>query len=298
MRILITGGSGMLGIDLRRTLASFGHEIVFTSSSAEDGPDSFRLDITDYDSVLTRFRQFSPELVIHAAAYTHVEGCERDEAKAFQVNAFGTWSVASAAESIGASLVVVSTDFVFDGGVSRSYTEFDATNPLNVYGSSKLEGEKLALQSCRKTYVVRTSWLFGVHGKNFVYTMINQAAGEKKLAVVADQTGCPTFTVDLAQSILKIVQRPLYGVYHSCNTGATTWYEFARAILDRSGYSGYPIEPLSTEEAAQRFQIKTKRPGNSALQCRVLELLGEPQPRPWSEALEDFISKATVEGKL
>ena len=125
-----------------------------------------------------------------------------------------------------------------------------------------------------------------------------EAADGKKLAVVADQTGCPTYTPDLANSILTIVGRPLYGVYHSCNTGATTWYDFAQAILSKSGYHGYPSEALTTVDAAQRFQIRTTRPGNSALRCYALELLGEPKPRPWLEALEDFIGAAVIEGKL
>jgi len=298
MRILITGGNGMLGTDARHILANLGHEVISTSSSAEDAQSSFRLDITDYDAVLAKFRQYSPDLVIHTAAYTNVEGCERDASKAFRVNAFGTWCVASAAEAIQASLVVVSTDFVFDGALHRPYTEFDVPNPLNVYGASKLEGEKLAQQCCKKTYVVRTSWLYGVHGKNFVYTMLHQAAEDQKIAVVSDQIGCPTYTVDLVDLILRIIARPLYGTYHGCNSGTTTWYEFARAILDRFGYMDYAIDPLTSKEAAERFRIKTNRPGNSALKCYSLELLGEPEPRAWTEALEDFLDSAQTSGHL
>jgi dTDP-4-dehydrorhamnose reductase len=296
MRILIIGGSGMLGTDARQILSD--HEIISTSTSAEDGSNSFRLDITNYDAVISKFREFCPELVIHTAAYTNVEGCERDPEKAFRVNAYGTWCVASATEDIKASLVAVSTDFVFDGSIDRRYTEFDAANPLNAYGASKYQGEVLAQRHCSRTYIVRTSWLFGVHGKNFVYTILNQALAGKPIAVVADQTGCPTYTVDLAHAIKTITSRPLYGIYHVCNDGVTTWHDFARAILDRAGYTNYPIERLTSLEAARRFNILTKRPLNSALKCGTLELLGLEPPRRWESALDDFFGSARLAVKL
>ncbi len=198
MRILITGAAGMLGTDARRVFAEHGHEVVATDVIADEAQGIRSLDITDAPAVRALFAEVRPELVFHGAAYTNVDGCERDPDPAYKVNALGSWTVASAAESVGAALVAISTDFVFDGSKGSAYTEFDTPNPISHYGASKLAGENLARQSCRKTYVVRTSWLYGVHGKNFPFTMLMLAKTKPELNVVADQYGTPTYTVDLA----------------------------------------------------------------------------------------------------
>ena len=231
MRILITGAAGMLGTDARHSFAASGHDVIPTDVGPGATGDIRPLDITDGAAVRAFFAETNPELVFHGAAYTNVDGCERDPDLAHRVNALGTWNVASAAEETGAALVAVSTDFVFDGTKGTPYTEFDAPSPVSHYGASKLAGENLARAACRRCYVVRTSWLYGVHGKNFPYTVINLAKTKPELPIVADQFGTPTYTVDLLEAISGIIQTPLYGIYHVSNGGATSWAEFAKAIL-------------------------------------------------------------------
>ena len=212
MRILITGAAGMLGTDARRILAAQGHTLLPTDVGPAATGGIAPLDITDLHGLRAVFGEFRPDLVLHGAAYTNVDGCERDPDTAHRVNALGTWSVAAAAEEVGAALVAVSTDFVFDGQKGDRYTEFDAPNPVSHYGASKLAGENLARHACRRTYIVRTSWLYGVHGKNFPYTMIALAKTKPELPIVADQIGTPTYTVDLVNAIAGIIRLTL--VWH------------------------------------------------------------------------------------
>lgn len=231
MRILITGAAGMLGTDARRILAAQGHEIVPTDVGPAATGEIRPLDITDFAAVRQMLAEVRPDLVLHGAAYTNVDGCERDPDLAHKVNALGTWAVASACEEIGATLVAISTDFVFDGAKGSPYTEFDAPNPISHYGASKLAGENLARAACHRCYVVRTSWLYGVHGKNFSYAMIGLAKKGSSLSVIDDQFGTPTYTVDLVEAIVGIIDAPLYGVYHVSNSGETNWHQFAEEIL-------------------------------------------------------------------
>jgi dTDP-4-dehydrorhamnose reductase len=247
---------------------------------------------------LTLFRQYRPELVLHAAAYTNVDGAERDPAAAFRVNADGTRNVASAAEDVGASLVAVSTDFVFDGAKREPYLETDATNPLNRYGASKLVGEEMAIHYCSRSYVVRTSWLYGLHGKNFPYAIINRARAGGALEVVADQTGTPTFTVDLVRAIDEIVQSPEYGIYHASNSGETTWHAFARAIMDRIGLPEVRVSAVTSAQYAAKSGSSTIRPAYSVLENRALEQRRLSPMRSWQQALDDFIAAAKAEGRI
>lgn len=298
MRILITGGSGMLGTDARHHFQSLGHQVLWTSRDGSENPGQIALDITDSGAVRTAFLNHSPDVVLHAAAFTHVEGCERDPDRAYRVNALGSWAVASAAEAVRAQLVLISTDFVFDGDKAEPYTEFDTPRPLNAYGASKLAGETMAARVCSRLFTVRTSWLYGIHGRNFPYTILNQAAHSSPIGVVADQKGSPTYTVDLVRTITPLLDGALYGTYHVCNGGAVTWFEFARAILDRGGFAGYPLEKLTSEQAAQRFDVRTNRPHYSVLRRYALELLCRDTVRPWEEALQEFLDSARRAGKL
>jgi len=294
----MTGAAGMLGTDARRMFNERGHEVVPTDVAADDAQGIRALDITDNTAVRALFGEVRPDLVFHGAAYTNVDGCERDPDLAFKVNALGSWVVASAAEEVGAALVAISTDFVFDGAKGTAYTEFDAPNPVSHYGASKLAGENLARQSCRKCYVVRTSWLYGVHGKNFPFTMINLAKTKPELNVVADQYGTPTYTVDLVNAILDIIPTNLYGVYHVSNAGECSWLGFAQAVLDKAGLGHVPVHAVTSAQDAAMRGTPTQRPPYSVMRHYALELQGMDTLRPWQEALDAFLAEAKTHGKL
>ena len=288
----------MLGTDARRIFTELGHHVFATDVGPAATGGIVPLDITDNHAVQTLFAELQPELVFHGAAYTNVDGCERDPDLAHKVNALGTWIVASAAEAVGAALVVISTDFVFDGTKKSPYTEFDAPNPLSHYGASKLAGENLARSACRRCYVVRTSWLYGVHGKNFPYTMINLAKIRPELPIVGDQYGTPTYTVDLVNTIAEIVSTGLYGVYHVSNAGETNWTGFAEAILAKTNLNSVPVNPITSDDYAQRFGSPTKRPAYSVMRRYALELMGRDTLRPWPDALDAFLASAREQGKI
>lgn len=288
----------MFGTDARRLFAEQGYDVVATDVGPAVTGDIHALDITDFEAVRDAVRDVRPDLVLHPAAYTNVDGCERDPDTAYKVNALGTWNVASAAEESGAALAVISTDFVFDGDKGTPYTEFDAPHPLSHYGASKLAGENLARQACRRTYIIRTSWLYGVHGKNFPYTILNLAKTKSELPIVGDQIGAPMYTVDLINTLLRIVQTPLYGVYHVSNTGETSWADFARAILKKTGQDHIPVRDITSDEYAQMFNSPTKRPRYSVMRHYALELQGKDPLRPWQDALDDFLASAQAHGKI
>lgn len=298
MRILITGAAGMLGTDARHIFAAQGHEVIPTDVGPAATGEIRPLDITDGTAVRGFFADARPDLVFHGAAYTNVDGCERDPDLAHKINALGTWSVASATEEIGAALVAISTDFVFDGAKGTTYTEFDAPKPISHYGASKLAGENLARAACRRCYIIRTSWLYGVHGKNFPYTVLNLAKTKPELPIVADQFGTPTYTVDLVEAIGEIVRSPLYGVYHVSNGGETSWEGFAKAILAKANLSHIPVKPITSDEYAQMFGSPTRRPAYSVLRHYALELQGKDNLRPWEDALDAFLTAAQDQGKI
>ncbi len=298
MRILITGAAGMLGTDARRHFAEQGHHVLATDVGPAAAGGIVPLDITDLHGLRAVFGEFCPDIVLHGAAYTNVDGCERDPDLAHRVNALGTWSVAAAAEEVGAALVAVSTDFVFDGLKGSPYTEFDAPSPVSHYGASKLAGENLARQACRRTYIVRTSWLYGVNGKNFPYTVLSLAKSKPELPIVADQIGTPTYSVDLVRAIAGIIEKPLYGVYHVSNGGECSWADFARAILQKTDLDSIPVRGITSDEYAQMFNSPTRRPPYSVMRHYVLELQGADTLRPWDAALDDFLASAKAQGKI
>ena len=298
MRVLITGAAGMFGTDARRLFAEHGHEVIATDVGPAATGEIRMLDITDSAAVRAMAAEVKPELILHPAAYTNVDGCERDPDTAYKVNALGTWNVASAAEEANAALVAISTDFVFDGTKGTPYTEFDAPNPLSHYGASKLAGENLARGACRKTYIVRTSWLYGVHGKNFPYTIINLAKSKPELPIVGDQIGTPMYTIDLVETILGLIATPLYGVYHVSNRGETSWADFAREVVRQSGVGNVPVRDITSDEYATMFGSPTRRPAYSVMRHYALELQGRDTLRPWQDALTDFLASAKAHGKL
>jgi dTDP-4-dehydrorhamnose reductase len=255
------------------------------------------LDIADTAGVFDAINRFHPEMVIHCAAMTDVDGCERDPDRAHLINAVGTWSLACACASIDCPIAYVSTDYVFDGEKGAPYTEFDPVNPMSAYGASKLAGEMAVRELCRKHYVVRTSWVFAPHGKNFALTILNIAdariaAGEtdKPLTVVADQIGSPTYAKDLAEFLASLVGSPLYGVYHFTNAGSCSWYEFASKILETAGKTQVKVTPIKSEE----WPTPTRRPKYSVLRHYKMELLGRDSARGWQDAVREFVQEWTT----
>jgi dTDP-4-dehydrorhamnose reductase len=272
MRILLTGANGLLGHELQTALAA---ETVLLA-------DRERLELTD-PNLTQRIIEQRPETIIHAAAYTDVDGCERDPHTAFQVNAEGTRVVAEAAAKIGAWLVYISTDYVFDGMKSEPYTESDPVHPLSVYGRSKLQGEEAVFSACSEALVVRTSWLYGVHRKNFVKTILQLAAKQPEIRVVNDQHGSPTYAPELAAVIAGLLRHGARGIVHAGGEGSCSWYEFASAILEEARIRCRNI-PITTADACRL----APRPKYSALSTARLQSYGLRLP-PWRSALKRFM---------
>ena len=286
MHILVTGANGMLGSDICQIMTHSEHEITPTDVTG----DAVKMDITDRQDVRGILERYQPEVVIHCAAWTNVDGAEQNLDAAYRLNALGSWNMASECAEMDIPLCAISTDFVFNGKKSGYYTEFDTPAPLSVYGASKWAGEQAIQRIWRKHWIVRTAWLFGVNGKSFPNSIMNAAArwktGDPPLRIVADQTGTPTFTRDLATVLMNITTTPLlYGVYHCSNHGVTTWYEFARKALELSGYGHVPVLPIRSAD----WPTPTPRPSNSALRPLALEMQGSALPQPWENALECFV---------
>ncbi len=268
-KVLVTGANGMLGQDLCPILQEFGYEVIKT--------DIDTMDITDLNSVKNKIMEEKPDFIIHCAAYTNVDKAEDDLENAILINKIGTENVAKVCEEINATLVYVSTDYVFDGEKTCGYKPDDKTNPLNNYGLTKLQGEQAVQKYCKKYYIVRTSWLYGIHGKNFVETMISLAE-KNEIKVVKNQIGCPTWTVDLSKGIIKLLQENAeYGIYHICGSGSTSWYGFAKKIFELANLKVNLI-PCTTDE----FLRPAKRP-----KCSIM--YNNDICRNWELALKDYM---------
>lgn len=288
MRILIAGTNGQLGNELVNILNCGEAEIGAIPQSYKDvtfcGMDVNKLDITILDEVEKRILEFRPNTVINCAAMTNVDACETNEKQAHEINAIGPKNIAIASQKIGAKFIQVSTDYVFSGDNNKPYRESDEVNPQTVYGKTKLLGEQQALENCEKTFVVRTAWLYGYEGNNFVKTISRIAKENGTIKVVNDQFGNPTSANDLAYEILRIALTDNYGVYHCTNEGVCTWYDFACAIVDGFGIKCTKI-PCTTEE----FPRPAKRPSFSALENKHLsETIGN-EMRSWRQALSQYI---------
>jgi dTDP-4-dehydrorhamnose reductase len=272
MRVLITGANGQLGSELCRALT--GDTII-----AKDLP-SFDL---ASEQVTEQIVEARPDVIIHAGAYTDVDGAEREPERATAVNVSGTERVARAAVRTGARLVYVSTDYVFDGLQQVPYREQDIPHPVNHYGLTKWQGEQAVLSSGAKALVVRTAWLFGRAGKNFVKSIVQAAQSQPCLKVVNDQRGCPTYAEDLAQAVVFLLHRDVDGIVHVTNSGACTWHEFAEAIVQEMGLA-VPVLPITTGQAGRL----AKRPAYSVLSGERLASLGRALP-DWRQALKRFV---------
>lgn len=277
MKIIVTGAGGQLGHDLVRILGKW-HEVV--------GFDRKSMDVCDLDQCKEIIYSSKPDIVIHAAAFTAVDQAEVDRDKAYLVNAYGSRNVAICAQEIGAKICYVSTDYVFDGNSKNPYTEYDNTNPIGIYGKSKRAGELLVQNLSNRFFIVRTSWLYGLYGNNFVKTMIKVAQEKKSLKVVNDQVGSPTYTVDLTYFLASLINTDYYGIYHASNTGTCTWYEFAKTIFEEYGID-VNLEPCSTEE----FPRPAPRPKYSVLEHMSIRANGFEDLRHWRDALKAFLNE-------
>ncbi|HDR7781238.1 dTDP-4-dehydrorhamnose reductase [Bacillus wiedmannii] len=278
MKVLVTGAKGQLGQDILCLLENQPWEVF--------GFGREELDITNEEKVREKVLSIKPDIIIHTAAYTQVDQAESDEETAFKVNAEGTKYLAQAAEAAKAKFCYVSTDYVFDGTKNEPYKVDDQTNPQTVYGRSKLVGEQYTQKYCSTSYIVRTSWVFGLYGNNFVKTMLRLAEEKNELGVVHDQVGSPTYTADLASFIINLVQSDKYGIYHGSNSGVCSWYEFAKEIFEQSNIE-IVVNPLTTED----FPRPAARPKYSVLNKEMVEDNGFESFQDWKEALKDFLKK-------
>jgi dTDP-4-dehydrorhamnose reductase len=302
MRVLVTGAYGQLGRDLVDALAGrvpaggrrcslwapegplpdLGYEVLATDI------DTMRVD--DRDAVQSVVRSFQPDLVLHGGALTAVDACETDVDLAYAVNALGTRNVAEAATAVGAHLLYVSTDYVFDGTSARPYREWDAPNPKSVYGASKLAGER---ECPPGSTIVRTSWVCGAHGANMVKTALRLAAGTGTLRFVDDQHGSPTFTADLAAAIVTLGTDKRPGIFHVTNGGATTWCGFVRATLEAAGADPGRVHAITTAELDP--PRPAPRPANSVLDNMALRLSGLPALPDWQDGLVRLVNALGAE---
>lgn len=277
-KILIIGGNGQLGNCLNKLISEYAldYEFHFT--------DYDTLDITNQKQINEYFSEYEPHYCINVSAYTAVDLAEQEKEKAFAINAEGVRHLAEACTEKGIDLIHISTDYVFSGDTNIPYSEGDFTNPLSVYGASKLEGENLALENNPKTIIIRTSWLYSEFGKNFVKTMLNLFSTKDELNVVADQFGQPTNANDLAEAIMKIIstEEKEYGIFHFSNYSETTWFDFAKKIAELSK-SKIKINPISTEQ----YPTPAKRPMRSTMCLNKIENSYNIEPKYWENSLEE-----------
>lgn len=275
--ILVVGSKGMLGRDLMELLGERGK-----------GVDIEEIDITSIESVFKVISELKPQVVINCAAYTDVDGCEANTAQAMEINGEGVGYLAMACRESGALLVQISTDYVFDGSKGTPYQEYDAPHPLSVYGESKLAGEMNAAFA-PENLIVRTQWLYGQHGKNFVETMLRLGAEKDRLTVVNDQIGSPTWTVDLARAIIALIDKGCRGIYHAANREFCSWNSFAKAIFEEAGLA-VTVAPMTTEE----LNRPARRPLYSTLDCSKLAEDSGFQPQAWQQALREYLKLRSV----
>lgn len=281
MKVVVTGAAGQLGQDVLLELERKNHQVF--------GADRQQLDITNEENVIAYIHEIKPDVILHCAAYTNVDAAEENEDAAYQVNAAGSEYLAKAAKQIGAKMLYVSTDYVFDGSASEPYEVDEPTKPLGAYGRTKLAGEQLLQKHLDEFFIVRTAWVFGIHGNNFVKTMIRLGKERGEVGVVHDQVGSPTYTVDLAKFMVELMETEKYGVYHATNSGICSWYEFAVEIFKQAGLD-VQVNPLTSDQ----FPRPAARPKYSVLSKKMIEKQGLTPLRDWKEALAAYLAEANV----
>lgn len=297
MKILITGGKGQLGTELsqcfERGYTELGTPDLLRKSNTVRSIDMDELDIADPKAVSQLLEREKYDAVINCAAYTNVDGCEEHRDDAFKANAIGPRNLAVACEKIGAKLIHVSTDYVFAGNGVKPYAEYDLPDPQSVYGGTKYLGEQYVREFCSRYFIVRTAWLYGYYGKNFVKTIMNAARKFGKLTVVDDQRGNPTNAADLAHHIIKLLDTEEYGIYHGTGTGECSWYDFAAKITELAGIDA-EVLPCSTEEYAKEHPQTANRPQYSSLDNGMFRMTVGDEFRPWQEALSCFMKNKNL----
>lgn len=295
MKILITGSKGQLGNELKDIINKGYSEIGKVSEDIKNSQffdfDVDKLDITDLKSVKNVLSTIKPDVVINCAAATNVDGCESDEDFAFKVNSLGPRNLAMICDEMGAKLVQVSTDYVFSGIGEKPLTEYDLTAPYSVYGKTKLLGENYVREFCSKYYIVRTAWLYGYVGHNFVYTMRRLGKEKECINVVNDQIGNPTHANDLAYHILKLIETDEYGIYHCTGKGECSWYDFAKMIIELSGE-----KCIVNSCTSEKYKTPAKRPEYSSLDNMMLRNTVGDEMRNWQDAIKSFIENLKVRG--
>lgn len=279
MKVVLTGAAGQLGQDVLLELERRNHQGV--------GADRKQLDITIEDNVIAYINEMKPDVILNCAAYTNVDAAEENEEAAYLINAVGTENLAKAAKQIGAKLLHVSTDYVFDGTASVPYEVDEPTKPLGAYGRTKLAGEQLLQKHLDEFFIVRTAWVYGVYGNNFVKTMIRLGKERGEVGVVHDQVGSPTYTVDLAKFMVDLIETDKYGIYHATNSGVCSWYEFAVEIFKQAEMD-VQVNPLTSEQ----FPRPAARPKYSVLSKKMIEKQGLTPLRDWKEALAAYLSQS------
>jgi dTDP-4-dehydrorhamnose reductase len=285
MKILITGASGNLGMQLRNKLSS--EHTIIGADIVGDNVES--LDITDYAACQDLMQSHQPDIVLHPAAWTDVNGCALNPQQAIRVNGVGTHNIAVTTAQLNVPIVYVSSNEVFDGQLNRPYTEFDQTNPINPYAYSKWYGERAVQQVNPKHYIVRTAWLFAHGGRNFIQAILNAANAGKTLRVVTNEVANPTYTNDVADAIAQLITSERYGIYHFVNQGAVSRWEFARYVLDQAGYQDTPIARISRHE----WQRPSLPPEYTPLDNIAGASIGITL-RSWRDAVDDFLSKENL----
>jgi dTDP-4-dehydrorhamnose reductase len=293
MRVMITGVNGQLGWELSRQVGRTNMEPILFD---RDG-----LDISDQSMVARIFAVEKPDLLINAAAYTKVDLAESQPDTAFTVNRDAPGYLAQCCATAGIPMIHISTDYVFDGSRSDAYPESFPLSPIGVYGRSKAEGEGLVQKYLDRYLIVRTSWVYGIHGQNFVKTMLRHGREKDRIGVVSDQAGSPTSATDLAEALLLLASQIeekkdiRWGIYHYCGQGITTWFDFARAIFDAAHLFGYPHTPLVAPIPTADYPTAVKRPAFSALDCRLISQYFGIIPRPWKESLIEVLKEILSE---
>lgn len=289
MRILVTGANGMLGRDLCDAIIDAGMEPIATDIRGA----IVTLDITSLSACRATLKEFRPDRVIHCAAYTDVEGAEANADDAYRINETGSRALATACAGSDVPVCAISTDYVFDGASPVPYRPHSAPNPLNVYGASKLAGERAIAESGADFWLVRTAWLYGSHGRSFPRTIFNAMRIRPELTVVADQFGSPTSTADLAIALVGMVSGKPFGTYHLVNSGGTSWYHLARRVLLAAGEDPLRVRPVTSAS----YPSRARRPRRSVLDISAwLEVGGSPMPA-WEVAIDRFVAQLSSEAQ-